>query len=66
MTARELVRLLRSKGCEMERQRGSHQRWRCGTCVTTVPVHAGETLGIGLLNKIEADLAPCLGEGWLS
>lgn len=29
-------------------------------------MHAGETLGIGLLNRIEKDLEPCLGDGWLT
>jgi predicted RNA binding protein YcfA (HicA-like mRNA interferase family) len=33
--------------------------------VTTVPVHAGEDLGRGLLAQIERDLENCLGKGWL-
>ena len=33
--------------------------------VTTVPVHAGEDIGPGLLRRIERDLEPCLGKGWL-
>jgi predicted RNase H-like HicB family nuclease len=33
--------------------------------VTTVPVHAGEDIGPGLLRCIERDLEPCLGKGWL-
>jgi predicted RNA binding protein YcfA (HicA-like mRNA interferase family) len=65
MTARELRRILRSKGCVEVRQQGSHLRVRCGTCTTTIPVHKGEDIGTGLLHKIERDLAPCLGEGWL-
>ena len=36
-----------------------------GHCQTSVPVHPGETLGIGLMNKIEADMEHCLGEGWI-
>jgi predicted RNA binding protein YcfA (HicA-like mRNA interferase family) len=32
--------------------------------VTTVPVHAGEDIGPGLLRHIERDLEPCLGKGW--
>jgi HicA toxin of bacterial toxin-antitoxin, len=47
------------------RQRGSHLRIECGKCVTTVPVHAGEDIGPGLLRRIERDLEPCLGKGWL-
>lgn len=66
MTARQLLRILRRKDCIEVRRRGSHVRVRCGKCVTTVPDHAGEDLGIGLLNQIRRDLEPCLGEGWLS
>ena len=40
-------------------------RHECGRCVTTVPVHAGEDIGPGLLRRIERDLEPCLGKGWL-
>ena len=38
---------------------------RVRQCVTTVPVHAGEDIGPGLLRRIERDLEPCLGKGWL-
>jgi len=65
VTARELLRLLRALGCEELRQTGSHVRVRCGRCLTTVPVHAGEDLGPGLLRAIERDLEPCLGKQWL-
>lgn len=65
MTARELRRVLRDKGCVDVRQKGSHLRVQCGTCVTTVPVHSGEDIGPGLLKRIERDLEPCLGKGWL-
>jgi predicted RNA binding protein YcfA (HicA-like mRNA interferase family) len=47
------------------RQRESHLRVECGRCVTTVPIHAGEDVGSGLLRRIERDLEPCLGKGWL-
>jgi predicted RNA binding protein YcfA (HicA-like mRNA interferase family) len=33
-------------------------RIECGQCVTTVPVHAGEDIGPGLLRRIERDLEP--------
>ena len=66
LTGRALLRILRSLGCVEVRQQGSHVRVRCGDCVTTVPVHAGETLGTGLLRAIERDLEPCLGKGWLT
>jgi predicted RNA binding protein YcfA (HicA-like mRNA interferase family) len=65
MTAKDLRRLLRERGCVEVRQKGSHIRIQCGTCVTTVAVHAGEDIGVGLLRKIERDLEPCLGKGWL-
>lgn len=65
MTARELLRILRSHGCLEIRQKGSHIRVRCGKCSTTVPNHKGEDVGTGLLAKIERDLEPCLGKGWL-
>lgn len=65
MKANELLRILRSKGCVEVRQVGSHVRVQCGTCFSTVPVHAGEDLGKGLLRAIERDLEPCLGKGWI-
>lgn len=65
MTAKGLLKLLRSHGCVELRQRGSHIVVQCGTCVSVVPAHAGEDLGRGLLRKIERDLEPCLGKSWL-
>lgn len=65
MKAKELLRLLRGYNCFELRQSGSHVRVQCGKCYTTLPLHAGEDLGIGLLKKIEKDLAVCLGGGWL-
>jgi predicted RNA binding protein YcfA (HicA-like mRNA interferase family) len=64
MKAKELFRVLKGRGCVMLRQKGSHTRWRCGRCFTTIPLHAGEELGPGLLRAIERDLDPCLGNGW--
>jgi predicted RNA binding protein YcfA (HicA-like mRNA interferase family) len=63
MTAKDLRRLLRSRGCVETRQKGSHLRIECDACVTTVPVHVGEDIGPGLLRRIETDLEPCLGKG---
>ena len=60
-----VLKILRKLGCRETRQKGSHVRVECGTCVTTVPVHASETLPAGTLSKIQRDLAPCLGKGWL-
>ena len=65
MTAHALLRLLRSLGAVEVRQKGSHRRVKVGKCFTTVPIHAGEDLGPGLLRTIERDLEPCLGKGWM-
>jgi predicted RNA binding protein YcfA (HicA-like mRNA interferase family) len=64
-TGRALRALLKEKGCIETRQKGSHIRVECGGCVTTVADHSGETIPIGTLKKIERDLEPCLGKGWL-
>lgn len=64
MTARDLRKLLRQRGCVELRQVGSHLTIRCGTCVTTIAVHTGD-IPTGTLRKIERDLEPCLGKGWL-
>jgi predicted RNA binding protein YcfA (HicA-like mRNA interferase family) len=64
-TGKDLLKLLKRKGCVAVRQVGSHVRVECGTCATTVAVHAGETIPIGTLKHIERDLTPCLGKGWL-
>jgi predicted RNA binding protein YcfA (HicA-like mRNA interferase family) len=63
--SKDLRRILRLHGCIETRQRGSHFLIECGSCVTTVPVLAGEDIGPGLLRRIERDLEPCLGKGWL-
>ena len=65
MRARALRRTLQALGCVEVRQVGSHLRVECRTCRTTIPVHAGQELGPGLLRAIERDLEPCLGKGWL-
>jgi predicted RNA binding protein YcfA (HicA-like mRNA interferase family) len=62
---KELRRILKDFGCVELRQRGSHVVIQCGGCTTTVPVHAGEELGKGLLGAIQRDLERCLGKGWL-
>ena len=66
MKAKELLKKLAALGCVVVRQKGSHVRVRCGVCFTTVPVHAGEDLGVGLLKAIERDLEACLGKGWMT
>jgi predicted RNA binding protein YcfA (HicA-like mRNA interferase family) len=61
MTAKDLRRLLRSRGCVEVRQRGSHLRVECGGCVTTVPVHAGEDIGRGCFDASNAMWSLALG-----
>lgn len=63
MTARELLRLLKSKGCIEVRQTGSHLVVRCDTCQTVIPVHAGD-IPPGTLRSIGKHLEGCLGKGW--
>ena len=67
MTGKALIRTLKRLDCRVVRQKGSHVRVESpdGKCHTTVPVHAGEDLGTGLLRQIEKDMEPCLGKGWL-
>ena len=53
---RDLIAALRKAGFEPVRQRGSHVRLRHPDGrVVTVPIHAGEELGRGLLRKILRD-----------
>jgi predicted RNA binding protein YcfA (HicA-like mRNA interferase family) len=57
---RELIAALHKAGFEPARQRGSHILLRHPDGrVATIPVHAGEELGRGLLRKIlrDADLS---------
>ncbi len=52
-----LIRALRRAGFEVSRQKGSHVRLRHPDGrITTVPVHAGQTIGRGLLRKILRDV----------
>jgi predicted RNA binding protein YcfA (HicA-like mRNA interferase family) len=56
ITGKELIRALRKIGFEVIRIHGSHHRLRHPDGrVTTVPVHAGETIGPGLLAQILRD-----------
>ncbi len=57
LTARELVRFLKSQGFVEDRQTGSHLTlWHAqrGTAVT-VPVHTGTDIGRGLAARILKD-----------
>lgn len=55
-TGAEVVRALGRAGFEVVRIKGSHHFLRSGDGRSTVvPVHAGETIGPGLLSKILSD-----------
>ncbi len=56
VTGKELIRALKKVGFNVVRIQGSHHRLRHSDArVTTVPVHAGETIGPGLLGQILRD-----------
>jgi predicted RNA binding protein YcfA (HicA-like mRNA interferase family) len=65
MTARELMQILRSLGCEERAAKGAHVRFSIGGRNTTVSVHKGHDIPRGTLRGIERDLEPVLGPGWL-
>jgi predicted RNA binding protein YcfA (HicA-like mRNA interferase family) len=57
LKGKELVRLLENLGFEIVRTRGSHVFLKHSDGrVTTVPVHAGETIGPGLLRSVLRDV----------
>jgi predicted RNA binding protein YcfA (HicA-like mRNA interferase family) len=56
LTGKDLIRSLKKAGFAVVRIQGSHHRLRHSDGrVTTVPVHAGETIGPGLLGQILRD-----------
>ena len=56
LTGSEVIDALRSTGFEIIRVKGSHHFLRHSDGrATVIPVHAGETLGPGLLAKILRD-----------
>jgi len=66
--AREVNQRIERRGGLVLRQKGSHRFYTIKldgvTGQTTVPQHSGD-IPIGLLRKIEKDLEPVLGKGWL-
>jgi predicted RNA binding protein YcfA (HicA-like mRNA interferase family) len=57
LKGKELIRTLEKLDFEIVRTRGSHFLLRHPDCrTTTVPVHAGEILGPGLLRSILRDV----------
>ncbi len=57
LKGRELISILQRIGFAITRVKGSHHflKHADGRC-TTVPVHSGEEIGIGLLSKILRDV----------
>lgn len=56
INASKLIRILKKLGFEQTRQKGSHVRMEnIDGRKTTIPVHAGENIGVGLLRKILRD-----------
>ena len=52
----EVIRVLGKVGFQVIRQKGSHVRMKHEDGrVVTIPVHAGKTIGLGLLSKILRD-----------
>lgn len=57
LKGREVLRALRRAGFEVIRIKGSHHYLRhADGRATTVPAHAGESIGIGLFMKILKDV----------
>ncbi len=56
LTGKKVIKALRKAGFEIMRVKGSHHFLRHADGRTTVvPVHAGETIGPGLMSKILRD-----------
>lgn len=63
LTGKEVVSALLKHGFEVSRVKGSHHHVRHPDGrSTTVPVHAGETIGPGLMSKILRDCELTLDE----
>ncbi len=62
--AQEVAKVLRKRGAEMVRMKGSHAVWRYQNCQTVVPMHRGD-MPTGTVRAIERDMEPALGRGWL-
>ena len=57
VTGAHVVRSLRKVGFELVRQRGSHAIMKHPDGRSTVvPIHGGETIGVGLMSKIQRDV----------
>lgn len=57
INSRKLIKILKKEGFIEIRQKGSHLRMEHPDGrKTTVPIHSGENVGIGLLGKIIKDV----------
>lgn len=57
ISSKELIKLLEKQGFKVVYQKGSHVRLKHPNGKrTTVPMHSGEKVGIGLLRKILRDV----------
>ena len=57
VTGAHVVRSLRKVGFKLVRQRGSHAVMKHPDGRSTVvPIHGGETIGVGLMSKIQRDV----------
>lgn len=57
ISARELIKILEKQGFQIVHQKGSHVRLKNPDGRrTTVPMHSGEKVGVGLLRKILRDV----------
>lgn len=56
INSKDLIKILQKQGFEVIRQKGSHVRLEHPDGrKTTIPMHAGEKVGVGLLRKILRD-----------
>ena len=57
ISAKELIKILEKIDFEAVHQKGSHVRMKhADGRRTTIPVHSGERVGVGLLRKIMRDV----------
>jgi len=69
MMPREVIVRIEKLGGVFVRQRGSHRLYRAigpdgVSAITTVAMHAKD-IPLGTVKKIQKDLEPVFGEGWL-
>jgi predicted RNA binding protein YcfA (HicA-like mRNA interferase family) len=55
LRAKEIIKFLKTKGFEVDRQTGSHIVFKKNNRVVVVPFHQGKSLGIGITVAILKD-----------